>query len=207
MAKPNTPAQGGYNIIVVCKHFQITDAIRNYVLEKFGKVEKITDQIIDMTATLNVERFEYSCHLSMSFSHFKVNVVAKTEDIYSAIDKCSNKLMLLIRKYKSKLQSHRAKDLTTVDIHVNVIAPLSDEVAIVNDEITAETVRREQQKLTLHPVVASDKIRMKTLTQDEAVMKMEVSGDQFLIYRSEEDQKIKVLYRRKDENYGLVEVQ
>jgi putative sigma-54 modulation protein len=48
---------------------------------------------------------------------------------------------------------------------------------------------------------------LKTLTQDEAVIKMEISDRPFLIYRSEEDQKMKVIYRRDDHHYGLVQVQ
>ena len=48
---------------------------------------------------------------------------------------------------------------------------------------------------------------LKTLTQEEAIMKMEITDDPFLIFRSEEDQKIKVIYRREDRNYGLVQIQ
>jgi putative sigma-54 modulation protein len=47
---------------------------------------------------------------------------------------------------------------------------------------------------------------LKTLTQDEAIMKMEITSDSFMIFKSEEDLKIKVIYRREDENYGIVQV-
>jgi putative sigma-54 modulation protein len=42
------------------------------------------------------------------------------------------------------------------------------------------------------------------LTADEAVMKMDLSGDKFMVYKSEEDQKLKVIYRRRDGDYGLI---
>ena len=48
---------------------------------------------------------------------------------------------------------------------------------------------------------------VKMLTQDEAVMKLELAGEPFLIYKSEEDQKLKVMYRRKDEKLGIVEIE
>ncbi len=38
-------------------------------------------------------------------------------------------------------------------------------------------------------------------------MKMDLSGDAFLIFRSEEDRKIKVIYRRDDGDYGVIEVE
>jgi putative sigma-54 modulation protein len=127
--------------------------------------------------------------------------------MYSAIDRATDRLIKLIRRYKTKLQSHRFKDLTTVDIHVNVIQPLSDNLKAINDDIEAENALREENRFKLHEIVAKETMKLKTLTQDEAVMKMEIAEEPFLIFRAEEDQKIKVIYRRKDENYGLVQVQ
>lgn len=207
MAKPEISASDGYNISVIGKHFQITDAIRNYVFEKLNKVERMADHIIDVVVTLDAQKLEHSCSILMNFIHFHVKVSASTDNMYSAIDRCTDRLITLIRKYKSKLQSRRFKDLTTVDIHVNVIQPLKDNLSEINDDIDAETVRREKQRFELHEVVAKETMQLKTLTQDEALMKMEISEEPFIIFRAEEDQKVKVIYRRKDENYGLVQIQ
>ena len=207
MAKPEIPPDAGYNLSVIGKHFQITDAIRNYVGEKLDRVERITDQIIDVIVTLDAQKLEHSCSILMNFIHYHIKVSASTENMYSAIDKASDRLLKLIRRYKTKLQSHRFKDLTTVDIHVNVIQPLSDDLKAINDEIEAENAKKEENRFKLHEIVAKETMKLKTLTQDEAVMKMEIAEEPFLIFRSEEDQKIKVIYRRKDENYGLVQIQ
>ncbi|MCB1067823.1 MAG: sigma 54 modulation/S30EA ribosomal C-terminal domain-containing protein, partial [Simkania sp.] len=45
---------------------------------------------------------------------------------------------------------------------------------------------------------------LKHLTLDEAVMKMELSDDHFMVYRSEEEQNLKVIYRRRDGSYGII---
>ncbi|MDE3046526.1 MAG: ribosome-associated translation inhibitor RaiA [Verrucomicrobiota bacterium] len=208
MSKPIlSPGDHKYNLSVIGKHVQITDAIRNYVLEKLNKVERITDQIIDVIVTVDSQKLEQSCSVLMNFIHFHIKVSASTDNMYSAIDKCMDRLLKLIRKYKSKLQSKRFKDLTTVDMHVNVIQPLQDDLKAINDDIEAETVRKEQERLELHQVVAKETMKLKTLTQDEALIKMEISEEPFLIFRGEEDQKLKVIYRRKDDNYGLVQIQ
>lgn len=207
MGKAEQFANEGYTIYVVGKHFQITDAIRNYVWEKLSRIERVADHIIDVTVTLDTQKLEHTCSILMNFIHFHVKVKASTDNIYSAIDKAADRLVTLIRRYKTKLQSHRAKHISTVDIHVNVIQPLSDDVKIVNDEIEAENAKEEEEKFKLHEIVAKEMMPLRTLTQDEAVMKMEITDDPFLIYRSEEDQKLKVIYRREDRNYGLVQVQ
>jgi putative sigma-54 modulation protein len=207
MAKPTKSDTQGYNISVVSKHIQITDAIRDYVFEKLNKIEHFASHIIDVAVTLDAQKLEYSCTIMMNFMHFHIKVSANTDNMYSAIDKASDRLIKLVRRYKTRLQSTRAKHLADVDMHVNVIQPLHNELAVVNDEIIAENALREEERYSLHKIVAKETISMKMLTQDEAVMKMELSNDPFLIYRSEEDQKIKVMYRREDQNYALVQVQ
>ena len=207
MKTPDKFANEGYTIYVVGKHFQVTEAIRNYVFEKLARIEKIADQIIDITVTLDTQKLEHTCSILMNFIHFHIKVGASTDNIYSAIDKAADRVVKLVRRYKTKLQSHRAKDVTTVDIHVNVIKPLQDDLKEINDEILAENVKEEQERYKLHEVVAKETMQLKTLTQDEALMKMEITDDPFLIYRSEEDQKLKMIYRREDRNYGLVQIQ
>lgn len=196
-----------YHLFIVGKHIEITDAIKQYVFDKLSKIEKIADRIIDIHVVIDAQKLEQSCSILMNFIHFQVKASASTDNLYSAIDKASDRAIALIRKYKTKLQSRRFKDLTTVDIHVNVIEPLNNNLKTINDDILAENARRESEELQLHKVVAKETIPLKTLTQDEAVIKMEISDLPFLIYRSEEDQKMKVIYRRDDQNYGLVQVQ
>ena len=48
---------------------------------------------------------------------------------------------------------------------------------------------------------------LKILTTEEAMMKMDLSGDKFLVYRGEEDRKLKVIYRRDDGNYGIIQTE
>jgi len=206
MARPQKSDIQGYNISIVGKSFQITDAIWNYVFNKLAKIEHIADRIIDVTVTLDAQKLEHSCSILMNFGHFHIKVTASTDNMYSAIDKATDRALKLVRRYKTKLQSTRAKHLSTVDIHVNVIRPLGDDLAAINDEIVAENAREEEERYKLHEVVAKETVSVKTLTEEEAVMKMEISDEPFLIYRSEEDQKLKVIYRRDDENYNLVQI-
>ena len=207
MGKANKFEGQEYNLTILGKHFQITDAIRNYVFEKLNKVERLADHIIDVVVTLDAQKLEHSCSILMNFIHYHIKVTASTDNMYSAIDKATDRLVRLISRYKTKLQSHRFKDLSTVDIHVNVIQPLQDNLKVINEDIEAENARIEEERFRLHAIVARETMKLKTLTQDEAVIKMEIADEPFLIFRSEEDQKVKVIYRRKDENYGLVQIQ
>jgi len=46
---------------------------------------------------------------------------------------------------------------------------------------------------------------LKTLSYQEAVMKLDLSHDPFMLFVNETDQKLKVIYRREDGDYGIIE--
>ena len=195
-----------YNMSVVGKNLQITDAIKNYVFEKLSKVEKFTKHIIDVTVTLDVQKLSHTASFLLKFLHFKVKSHATTDDLYSAIDKASDKLVILIEKYKKKMQDHRMQNLSSVDMKVNVLKSIN-EIEEINESIEEENLKDEENLYKFHEVVDAEVMPLKTLTHDEAVMKMELSGEPFMIFKGEEDQKMKVIYRRNDEHFGLVIVE
>ncbi|MEI6242936.1 MAG: ribosome-associated translation inhibitor RaiA [Chlamydiota bacterium] len=197
----------GYNISLVGKNVPITDALRQYVLEKISKIERITHNILEIFVTLEVQKVTQTVSIVLKFSHYQIKVHASTEDLYSSIDIATEKLKKLICKYKSKLQDHHKKEFAFVDMKVNVLSSKPTDVDLINDEIEAENSREEETKYLFHQVVSKEIMRMKTLTQDQAIMKLELSGERFLIFRSEEDKKISVVYRREDDNLGIIEVE
>ncbi|NGX62816.1 MAG: Ribosome-associated factor Y [Candidatus Anoxychlamydiales bacterium] len=196
----------GYSIEITGKNLQITKPMETYVLEKISKLERFTNNILEIVVTLDVQKIAHTAAIVIKFLHYRIQVHSTTVDLYAAIDGSFNKLYKLIRKYKGKLQSHRNKDLTTVDMHVHVLSPI-DELEDINDEIEEANFKEEMEKYHIPKVVAKDTMAVRMLTQEEAVMKLELGGEHFLIYKSEEDQKLKVMYKREDENLGIVEVE
>lgn len=198
----------GYSIEITGKNLQITKPMENYVLEKISKIQRFTNSVLEVVVTLEVQKLAHTVAIVMKFLHYRIQVHATTVDLYAAIDGAFHKLYKLIRKYKGKLQSHRKKDLTTIDMKVHVLSkqPI-DELEEINDEIEEENLKEDIEKYKFPEIVEKDVLPVKMLTQDEAIMKLELAGDPFLIYKSEEDQKIKVMYKRKDEKLGIVEVE
>lgn len=139
----------------------------------------------------------------MKLGHIKITSSANSTDMYASIDKAVAKLAAQIRRYKSKIQDHHAKKLAVIDMNVNVLQKPIDEL----DYYEIEESQGSEQAVFKHPIIKRETLPLKVLTYSEAVMKMELSNDAFLIFKSEEDQKLKVIYRRNDENYGIIEPQ
>jgi putative sigma-54 modulation protein len=192
------------DVTVLGKNIEVTTPLKNYVMGKVAQIEHLNHQGIRMTVRLDIQKLDHIVDIVLKFSHFKVQVHAITLEMYSTIDKAFDRLKSKLRKWKGKIQDHHAKGIPVVDLQVNVLEKHSNDIDLINDEIEEENYRTLEAQSS-KPKVYKKKTRLlKTLNLDEAVMKMELSSDNFLIYRSEEDLKLKVLYRRKDDSYGVI---
>lgn len=200
--------QDVYNISVTGRNVVVTDAIRDYAIEKVSKIERFSDRIIDILVTLDIQKIEHRVDIVAKVDHMKIKSHAVSDNLYASIDKAADKLEAQLLKYKDRIQDHHAKGVKVVDMNVNVLSSaLDSEIVAINDDIEDENRRRLADKYRPHRIINREKRPLKTLTDGEALMKMDLSGDTFLIYLSEETQRLKVMYRRKDGDFGVIEPQ
>lgn len=194
-----------YNINVTGRHVQVTDSMKDYALEKISKIERFMNRIIDVNVIMDIQKLDHRVEIILKAGNLKITSQASSQDMYASIDKAVNKLEAQIRRYKSKIQDHHAKGHAIVDMTVNVVQrPEEEELDFEEDEeeIVGQTPNATAQAF---PVIKQETLPLKILTYDEAIMKMELSGDAFLIFKNEIDQKLKVIYRRLDGHYGIIE--
>lgn len=195
----------GYNISIIGRHIQVTEAMKQYAWDKLSKIERFHNHIMDVHVTMDIQKLEHSVTIIVKFDHFKVKSHAITTDMYVSIDQAIDRLQKQFRRWKERIQDHSKKKLSVVDMKVNVLQRPYNEVDEFNAVIESEVKEERAKNMVPGKIIGEETLPMKQLTSDEAIMKMELSGDNFLIYRSEEDQKVKVIYRRNDGNYGIVQ--
>jgi putative sigma-54 modulation protein len=197
--------QEGYRVTVKGRHVEVTEAMKDYAIEKVQKVDRFTDKVIEATVTMDIVKVQHTVSMVLKAGHTKIAVSAHSDNMYASVDKAADRLQAKLRKYKDRLQEHQTKSLAAVDMNVNVLHRPYDELGELNDEIDEQNRRALEKKYGPHEIVRTEKRPLKTLTVSEATMKMELSGDQFLLFRAEEDRKLRVIYRTSDQNYGLLE--
>lgn len=197
----------GYNINITGRHVAVTEAMKNYAWEKISKLERFHTHIIEVQITLDIQKIEHICTIILKWNHFKVKVQASSSDMYVSIDKAMERMQSKLRRWKKRIQMHHHKGVNVVDMHVNVLQRPFDEIEEFNEEI--EDAKRKEMEAALLPpkVIGRDTRVLKDLTISEAMMKMELSEDPFLIFRDEKDHTLKVMYRREDGNFGVIETQ
>jgi putative sigma-54 modulation protein len=198
----------GYNIHVTGRHINVTEAMKAYAVEKVSKIERFTNRIIEVLVTMDVQKLEHRVDIIMKVDHVKIKSHASSTDMYVSIDKAVVRLEKQLNRYKNRINDHNARHLSVIDLKVNVLKkPDEEDLIDINLDIDDENRKQMEKNFQPHQIVSTETKPLKLLTTDEAVMKMELSGDVFLIYRGQEDNKLKVIYRRSDENYGVIQVE
>lgn len=199
-------SEEGYDVSVTGRNVEITDAMKDYAVEKVSKMERFSQRIISVHVIMEVQKLLHKVDIVMKVDNIKIKSSAISPDIYASIDEAAHKLQTQLVRYKQRIQDHHFKPTKEVDMEVNVLRPLSDqELAEINEEIDYENRQNIIKRYAPKQIVSKDTKPLKQLTNNEAMLKLELSGDPFLLFLCEEDRRLKLIYRRKDGNYGIIE--
>jgi putative sigma-54 modulation protein len=91
-------------------HVELTESLKEYVSEKFQRLERHFDQISNTNVTLQVEKLRQIAEATVNISGGELHAKAENEDMYAAIDALVDKLDRQILKHKekqvSRMQGH-----------------------------------------------------------------------------------------------------
>ncbi|GMQ89213.1 MAG: ribosome hibernation promoting factor [Gammaproteobacteria bacterium] len=91
-------------------HVELTEPLRNYVNEKFERLERHFDHVTDVHVILSVEKLRQTAEATIHISGGKLFADSTSEDMYAAIDSLTDKLDRQIKKHKEKLTDHHRSE-------------------------------------------------------------------------------------------------
>ena len=94
-------------VSVTGRHVEVTEAMKQHVEDKIGKIKRHFDHVTDIHVILTVEKLEQKAEATVQISGAKLFADDVQEDMYAAIDNMVDKLDRQIIKHKEKIQSHR----------------------------------------------------------------------------------------------------
>lgn len=93
-------------IKVTGQQIEVTQALRDYVNEKIGRVSRHFEKTIEAHVVLGVEKLQHHAEATIKASQRTIHAEADGIDMYAAIDVLSDKLDTQVRKHKEKLKDH-----------------------------------------------------------------------------------------------------
>jgi putative sigma-54 modulation protein len=97
-------------IIISGHHVDITPALRDYVNEKFQRIERHFENITELNCVLTVEKLEHKAEATVYVSGNSLHAHSVEEDMYAAIDMMTDKLDRQVRRHKDKITDHHAHE-------------------------------------------------------------------------------------------------
>ena len=179
------------HVKVTGRHLAITDAINEYATHKIESLHLDYPKIIEAHVILGVEKYRHWAEIVLVCSnHITIEAREETDDLYAAIDQVTNKIARQMRKYKTRLlRRHR---------------PRRDEVRHLEEQILHREPT-EQDEHAEHAIVRTERYPVKPMYVDEAVLQLEMSTRQFLVFMNARNSRVNVLYRRNSGDFGLIE--
>ena len=168
---------------------EVTKAIQEYANEKLGRIEKYIGDSgkVRATVVVSVKNHNQKVEVTIPLKSIILRAEETKDDLYAAIDVVTDKLERQIRKNKTKLQSKKMKEKFSKDLMYDAIATLEDD-----DEEKNKIVKRKS-------------VEVKPMSEEEAILQMELLEHQFYIFKDSETNKVAVVYKRKEGDYGIIE--
>ncbi len=167
----------------------VTDAIKDYTISKLDRLNKYfnEDDIVANVLT-KVRGDKQIIEVTIPTDKFILRSEESNNDLYAAIDLVTDKLERQIRKNKTKLKKQNK---------------VNNKYEYFNFDYEVLEEDEEEEK----GIVKRKKIDTKPMDEEEAILEMELLGHSFFVYKDMHTNSVKVLYKRNDGNYGVIDTE
>ncbi len=163
---------------------EVTEAINDYITSKVSKLEKYLDDNdkVEAKALISTRGKDQKVEVTIWSGKYNIRAEEVNPDLYAAIDLVVDKLERQFKKYRGKLTSKRVQkeDFPSVEI---------------------EEYFEDEEK----SIVRRKEVYLKPIDEEEAITQMELLGHSFFVFKNVDTNKINVVYKRNDGDYGVIE--
>jgi len=175
-------------VIIKGKNMDVQPAIKEYVAEKIGRLERfLGDQIMSTEVELTSEKNPsiaagQTVEVTIRTKGPVIRAKETSIDMHASVDGVLAKLERQIKKYKDKTYSSSA-------------LRRNGEVK----RMPAPPIENEEN------IVKVKRMPFKPMTPEEATLQMDLLGHDFFVFTNSDTEETNVVYRRRNDNYGLIE--
>jgi putative sigma-54 modulation protein len=176
------------NINLTFKNFEPSEHLKQYARKRFEKIVKYMSNKSDnseVLVNLTVEKFRHKAEVTFVGDYAHISAFEESEDMYSTIDLVLDKLEAQVRKLREKNKDKRRGLDKTVSMEFITYS---------------ETDGKRERTIT-----ARDHYEPKPMSVDEAAEQLENLHYEFLVFRNSENERVNVIYRRKNNDFGLID--
>jgi len=174
--------------IIARNNVEVSETLEAYVEKKIGKLSRYLPTIDEGKVEISHEGAKlpeqrFTVQVTLDSRGILIRAQEESKDIRTAIDKIVDVLSNRIERYKGKLYD-KGRGIS---------------FARQGAAIEAEGIEAPKR------VVKSKRFLVKPMPVDEAISQMELLGHDFFLFIDADTERLNLLYRREDGDYGLIE--
>jgi putative sigma-54 modulation protein len=173
-------------VIITSKNLNASEHLKDTIESKFQKLGKFFSNDINSNVMLSLEKGRHRVEATINAKGTIFRAEETAPDVYSGVDSVVDKLSAQMSKFKTKLQK-KHKDNKTI---------LFADVPDLPEDGAEESALVRRKKFDLLPMAV-----------DEAILQMELLEHNFFVFLNMETDNVSVVYKRRDNNYGLLETE
>lgn len=168
---------------IVGRNIEVTPGLKSAVEDKLGKLDKYFNPNTQVYVTLSVEKERQKIEVTIPVKGNIIRSEQVSNDMYISIDLVEEVIERQLKKYKKKI----------IDKHQNI------------SSFTQAFVETEEEPEDELKIVRTKKFDIKPMYPEDACVQMELLGHSFYVFCNAQTEQVNVVYKRKDNTYGLIE--
>ena len=180
------------------RNFEVTPDVRTLIDKKLAKiVDKLFDDVIEIRCVLQVQKYRNICEILIVGKEHDVKTIQESDDsMQDAINAAIDHLKRQAQKNRKKIRDHHRKDGNHAKVDrvtewaVQVLEPAS--------------LRAKKGGTTTPRIVKTNNLPIRPMSIEEAALRLDDSKNEFIVFRDLDTDKVSVIYKRRDNNLGLI---
>ncbi len=168
------------------RHIEVTPALRCNVEEHFDRLNHLFNGDNSKAhIIIEVERGKHRSEIIVNWRNEVLTAATSVSDMYKSLSQTIDKIEKQALRLKTKItdKHHKAKKVSTISPKIEEMNPLQSSPRII--------------KTKNYPV--------KPMTEEEAILRLVDEENQFLVFRNAANERVSVVYKREDGDYGLIQ--
>ncbi|HEY3171669.1 MAG TPA: ribosome-associated translation inhibitor RaiA [Thermoanaerobaculia bacterium] len=176
------------------RNVEVTPSLRNLARERAERLERHLGGPANVRVVLSHERHRFGAEIIATHRRRRWNAHEYTADPRAAVALAFEKIDAQAKKDLEKRRDRKNRASPRLLPPEEPAAPAGG--AGKKGARAAAPERR---------IVRSGRLAVKPMSAEEAALRIESSEEEFVVFRDSGTEKISVLYRRRDGNFGLIE--
>ena len=172
------------------RHIEVPPREKVRVEERLGRLKRHTGPIDEARIVLTGEKHRVSAEAIISSGRKSWKAHEETADISSSIAAVLDKIESQAKKDRARLKARKGRS----------------SAKSVTSEWEVEVLSRESLSVPAgeRRIVRTSRLPIKPMSAEEAALELEDSRSEFIVYRDANSERVSVLYKRRDGDFGLI---